>query len=178
MLFLKLKLDSAKRQAEKDAAVHAQLLKAHLEEMSTARTQYEAKCTAFQTERAALVMQFESLQHEARALRDAAANNDAAAAAAAASDARVEDPEQRAREATARAEEPARLVDMTHEVERLRHDRATASTAAGTWEEERAHLQAALDAAAAQRGNAFSALETARRELEETAAALVEANQQ
>ena len=35
MLFLKLKLDSAKRQAEKDAAVHAQLLKAHLEEMST-----------------------------------------------------------------------------------------------------------------------------------------------
>ena len=60
-------------------------------------------------------------------------------------------------------------------VERLRHERATASTAAGTWEEERAHLQASLDAAAAQRGNAFTALEATRQELEESAAALLEA---
>ena len=53
VLFLKLKLDGAKRQAEKDEQVHARLLKTHLDDKATAKQQYDAKVAAFQTERAA-----------------------------------------------------------------------------------------------------------------------------
>ena len=178
VLFLKLKLDGAKRQAEKDAAVHARLLKEHVEETSTSSKQYKAKCEAYETERAALIKQCETLKQEASRLRSKAEEHDAAAAESAASSALINELKKAEQDASKRAEETSNaLADMTREVERLRHDRATASTAADTWEGEKALMQASLDAAAAQRGNAFAALETTRRELADVESQLSHAKQ-
>jgi len=166
ILFLKLKLDAQKRQREENERVHGAMLKDHLNEINHMKQKTEKNVVSLQkSEEAKLLLQSQldgnvaaldtkrtaSLQMEVNRLETTSSDRASEAA-----------------EATERANQTTvALTEAIVELEKVRSLSEEHRVAYVTAQDMVKRLQTRLDAAAAQRGDAFSALDNVRSDYED-----------
>ena len=166
LLYIKLKLDGQKRQREENEQVHANMLHDHMVEISKHVTREEKREAAAEKMAEKIIMLERQLNDRAAVLSSKKTDDlhkEVEKLGQAHSD-RAEE----AAEAIERANQTtAALTDAMLDLERLRIEAKEYRISKETAQDMVKRLQGSLDTAAAQRGNAFSALDAARSDFEE-----------